>query len=78
MKTGKTLTQLATEIERRANAKADYVASTTNLEMVAGPQEVDLVVGGDKAFAVNGIAHDQIGIHTEIPAKYYEIGRAHV
>lgn len=72
MKTGKTLTQLATEIERRANAKADYVASTTNLEMVAGPQEVDLVVGGDKAFAVNGIAHDQIGIHTEIPAKYYD------
>jgi hypothetical protein len=33
MKTGLTLVELATEVERRANAKKDYVVSTENLRM---------------------------------------------
>jgi hypothetical protein len=72
MKTGKTLVELATEIERRANAKSDLVASTKNIEMQVVGDEPFLVVGGDRDFKINGIAHDQIGQHTEIPAKYYD------
>ena len=34
MKLGLTLTELATEIERQQNAKADYIASTSKIEMV--------------------------------------------
>jgi hypothetical protein len=72
MKTGKTLTQLAQEIERRANAKSDLVASTEHMAMVPSIEGVKLVVGDDHEFAVNGIAHDQIGTHTGIPAVYYD------
>lgn len=76
MKTGKTLVELATEIERRANAKQDLVAKTTamamtpvrDLDTVRG---VDLVVG-DKQFGVNAIAHEQVAAHTEIPKAYYD------
>lgn len=69
MKNGRTLTELAMEIERRANAKSDLVASTSNMGMTAS---TELCVGHDKSFKVNGIAHDQIGQHLEIPAKYYD------
>ena len=34
MKTGKTLSQLAAEIERQQNTKKDMIASTTNVEML--------------------------------------------
>ena len=69
MKTGKTLVELATEIERRANAKSDLVASTKNIFM---GDAAELHIGADRHFAINGIAHDQIGQHCDIPAKYYD------
>lgn len=73
MKHGKTLTELAAEIERRANAKKDLIVSTKNLIMGVGAQGPALLVGsGENTFAINGVAHDQIGSHTEIPAKYYD------
>ncbi len=36
MKSGKTLVQLATELERQSQAKKDFIASTSVLEMTAG------------------------------------------
>ena len=67
MKTGKTLVELATEIERRANSKKDLVASTKNLAMgVNAGGDVALSVGKDHIFNINAIAHAQIGEHTEI------------
>jgi hypothetical protein len=30
------------------------------------------VIGGQHAFGINGLAHDQIGTHTGIPSKYYD------
>lgn len=71
MKTGKTLTELAIEIERRANAKKDLVASTKSIEM-NGVNGVTMHVGHEHEFQINSIAHDQIGAHTEIPSKYYD------
>jgi hypothetical protein len=72
MKTGKTLSELAIEIERRASAKSDLVASTKNMEMQAVGNEPFLVVGGHRDFKINNIAHNQIGAHAEIPSKYYD------
>lgn len=72
MKSGITLQALAAEIERRANLKKDMLAPTTNMVMHAQDSGiVDLRIGDDD-YMVNGVAHDQIGDHTGIPAKYYD------
>lgn len=83
MKTGRSLSELAAEIERRSSAKRDFVANVSQVEMVVQDaqasepktaQAVALRVGQEQ-FAVNGIAHDQIGQHCGIPAKYYDACR---
>lgn len=72
MKTGRSLTELAAEIERRANSKKDLVASTKHLDAAVAGKDIALFVAGQNAYAVNEIAHDQIGEHTKIPATYYD------
>lgn len=78
MKTGKTLSQLAAEIERQQNTKQDLITSTQNLVMLNtknldGPgSRIVLEAGKDHRFGINGLAHDQIGAHTGIPGKYYD------
>lgn len=75
MKTGKSLTELAAEIERRANAKRDLVVSTKDLTMAWGgiaDKGVLIDVAGKEAHGVNGIAHEQVASHLEIPKKYYD------
>ena len=77
MKAGKTLQELATEIYRQNNAKKDYIANTSNMQMIVAD-------GGNKNqgfpvlnlhglpnFGINDIAHDQISIKLSIPSKYY-------
>ena len=39
MKTGKSLVELATEIQRRAENKQDLVVNSANLELVASSQD---------------------------------------
>ena len=73
MKTGKTLVQLATEIQRRAENKKDLVANTKNLAVgVNAEGKVALSVGNAHVYDINSIAHAQIGAHTEIPKAYYD------
>jgi hypothetical protein len=81
MKTGKSIVDLATELERRANSKRDLVTSIKNLELEATPRadsatpiEFDTVirVGKDNSFKINSIAHDQIATNLDIPQKYYD------
>lgn len=72
MKTGKTLVELATEIERRANSKLDLVANTKNVQLVPQTEEAPRLWIGDRDFGVNDIAHGQIAAHTEIPKAYYD------
>lgn len=72
MKTGLSLQELAREIERRANAKADVVANTKNMRMESGAGGMHLQVGGKFDYRVNNIAHEQIATHTEIPKRYYD------
>lgn len=86
MKTGKTLTELAQEIERQAAAKVDYIADTRKLEMVVGPQlsdpaatmndrprvELNMHNGKTTTMRIGELAHRQIGERVGIPAKYYD------
>lgn len=71
MKSGLNLVELAQEIERRANAKKDLVARTERLTMYKGAA-LGLRVGDDFEFGVNGVGHQQIGQHVEIPKNYYD------
>lgn len=73
MKSGLTLTQLAQEIERRANAKRDFVVKTDAVVMGQSddPSGFGLLFA-DQQVGVNEIAHKQIADHGEIPARYYD------
>lgn len=71
MKTGKTLVELATELERQSSAKKDFIASTESLEMT---NTGELALESDttsEQFPVTDHAHSQIAARLDIPAKYY-------
>jgi hypothetical protein len=80
MKSGRSLVDLAKEIERRSNAKKDFVAKTNGLSLsVLEPNDTDAdfdrllrVNVGDGQFSPNEIFHDQLGTFCDIPAKYYD------
>ncbi len=74
MKVGKSLVELATEIERQSKVKKDYVVPTQKL--VAVPVErdvkVEFVNGEKQSLAVQPYAHQQIADRLGIPFKYYQ------
>jgi len=75
MKTGKltSLTALAQELERRAEAKKDMIADTKHVEVyVRGDDDIGLEIAGREDFTVNDYAHRQLGEVTGIPAVYYD------
>jgi hypothetical protein len=63
MKQGRTLPDLASEIERQANAKRDYLA-------VLGNGHPDLFVGD--AFPSPDIAHGQIADYRDVLKAFYD------
>ena len=77
MKSGLTLEQLAAELTRQNNAKADYMLSTRSIKMETFGASMFLrMVDGEEndrvePFEVGEIAHRQIGAHLGIHAKYY-------
>lgn len=85
MKTGKTITELAMEIERQQNSKRDFIASTKALEVVHGdlldqvlaqtPQGKPAVglAGikvGDDTFGLNPLARNQLADWAGVPHRY--------
>ncbi len=70
MKTGKTLTELAMELERQSETKKDFIASTSSLEM-SDTGELALESDTTHEFPVTDHAHSQIAARVDIPAKYY-------
>lgn len=74
MKIGKSLSELATEIERQNTAKNDYLADTSALRMEAYDNGVTLRMNGSTGspLDIGRIAHRQIATYTGIPAKYYD------
>ena len=85
MKQGKTLTDLAAELERQHTTKRDFITDTRELELVprlslkegeastAKPETLRLVKGGETLdFTPTKHTHRQIGSFLNIPAKYYD------
>jgi len=79
MKKGKSLSELATEIERRSATKQDFVADSRQLKMVPASGNYDewkgvhLQVDGHGDFSMLPSAHSQLSSHTKIPKKYYDM-----
>lgn len=74
MKTGKSLVELATEIERQSQAKVDYIADTRKLSLTPSVEgmRLELQNGEQHSMSVGPLAHDQIGQRVGIPSKYYD------
>lgn len=72
MKTGRSITDLAKEIERQQNSKADFVVRTDKIGIAVEDDQVKLYLGADKTFPLTDLAHQQIGEHAGIPRAYYE------
>jgi hypothetical protein len=70
MKQGKSLTELAAEIERQRGEKRDYIADTRQITM---QNDATLSIAGNgNAMPLADVAHRQVGERIQIPAKYYE------
>ena len=83
MKTGKTLQEMAIELDRQLKAKRDYLVDTPAMRMAPDKEggrlmlDVNFGQGTDglteiQRMNVNDIAHRQIGQNLGIPARYYD------
>lgn len=74
MKTGQTLQDVATILERQRESKRDFIAPTQQLviEPTNNDKDVRIKVNGQGYFTLGEIAHEQIAARTGIPNKYYE------
>lgn len=76
MKYGRTLTELAIELDRQRSAKRDFLLDTRNIIMDNTGDGQQLTLQNPQQhmstiLRVNDIAHGQIGQALGIPAKYY-------
>ena len=80
MKNGRTLTQLAEELDRQRGLKRDFVldtrAATATPHIIPDSSTqgngIDLDIVNMDKFKVNDIANSQIGARLDIPKKYYD------
>lgn len=73
MKSGKSILELAAEIERRAEAANDYLASTTQLVASASDGRVSLAIPDvGESWEVNPYAQRQLAEVTGIPKPYFD------
>ena len=78
---GKTLQELAAELDFQKSIKKDYLLDTRNLVMDADENGAMLTMMNDRSgvntlLGVNDIAHEQIAQALSIPQKYYDRMRA--
>jgi hypothetical protein len=79
MKQGRTLKELAQEIERQSEVKRDFISPSSSLEMnrkmhtPGKPSPAfSFEVRGKGNFEVNDLFHEQLGSRLSIPKPYYE------
>lgn len=71
MKSGRSITELAAELERQNAAKKDYVADTRKLS--AEPAEGGIILQGvNGGMKLRPIAHQQLANTLQIPKPYYD------
>ncbi len=69
---GKSLTELATELERQNQTKQDFKCPTTLCEMSAGNEGMKFRVGDKFSGQTSELMHDQLGKWSGIPGNYYD------
>ena len=74
MKAGRTLNELAAEIQRQQETKHDYVADTRKLQMQVDPIQDNpvLQIVGTGMYPIRSIAHQQIASRLNISKVYYD------
>lgn len=75
MKAGRTLTELATELERQSASKRDFVADTRRLKMEPtseGGAGAVILHGVNGGMPMRPIAHQQMATALQIPKPYYD------
>lgn len=72
MKAGKSLVELAQELQSRAARKSDYVADTRAVTMDEKGAGLVIASADPIALSVDTHTHRQIGTHLGIPSKYYD------
>jgi len=74
MKAGKTLQELAIELNRQSLTKRDFIAASGNMDLddSASLFSVHSRQGDVEPFTMNGLFHRQLGSTLGIPAKYYD------
>jgi hypothetical protein len=75
MKTGRSLMELAQELERQRETKRDYVVDTARgIEMhedFDDGNKIKLAIKGNGSVGLNELAHEQLAGSLEIPRAYY-------
>ena len=69
MKQGKTLQQLAAELERIKNESKDFVVPSAKLVMTEDAK-VQFKNGKDHEFELTSHAHGQLASYTQVPKQY--------
>ena len=74
MKNGKTLIELATELQRQSTAKRDLIVPTASLKMTMATSGLQLPdhQGGNEYLSVTDHCHCQIANRIGVPKKYYD------
>ena len=76
MKIGRRLEDLAVEVQRRSEAKRDFIAPVERLKMIPNLQSpgAQLQLSGPvtQIYDVNTVAHNQLVEYTKIPGDYYK------
>lgn len=76
MKQGRTIVELAKELERQRLARKDFIADTRNLALktdVHGNSLLTLDMGkSSENLSLSDLAHTQIAARLQIPQKYYQ------
>lgn len=71
MKTAKTLTELAIELERQHEAKNDLLATSAAVKLEQG-QRLVLTNGKAESFDLTELGHSQLAERAGIPKRYYD------
>lgn len=76
MKSGRTLQELATELDRQAKSKKDFLADTRKLKMVPDDSDIPerrvVLEGVNGGMRLRAIAHGQLASTLGIPKPYYD------
>jgi hypothetical protein len=71
MKAGRTLSELAAELERQTSTRKDYIAPQGKLEAVPAGNDIE-IHGINGGLTVTPYAHGQLSSHLGIPKAYYD------